>query len=96
MNELIDKKDYDHLEEVYRPGGNSLSGTALQEFVNGNQTWIGSAGKIVNSEVVSVSPSDDGQSAKCLVKTTYERAGLQNESLTIRKIEGRFFITELK
>ncbi len=96
MNELIDKKDYAHLEEVYRPGGNSLSGTALQEYVDGNQTWIGSAGKIINSEIVSVSPSDDGQSARCLVKTTYEKVGVQDETLTIRKIEDRYFLTEVK
>jgi len=96
MNQLLDRKEYSHLGEVYRPEGNSLSGAALQEFVDGNQTWLGSAGRIVKSEVVSVSPSDDGQSARCSVKTTYEKAGVQEESLTIRKIGDRYFITELK
>ena len=96
MNDLLDKKDYSHLEDVYRPEGSKLSGTSLQTFIDGNQTWISSTGRILSSEIVSVFPSDDGQSARCSVKTTYEKAGVQEESLTIRKIGDQYFITELK
>ena len=96
MNKLLDRKDYDHLKDIYRPGGDALTGTALQEFVDGNRTWMSSAGRIINSEIVSVSPSDDGQMAYCSVKTKYERAGVQEESLTIRKIGDKYFITDLK
>lgn len=96
MNELLSKKDFGHLEDVYRPEGEVLSGSALQEFAAGNQTWISSAGKVLNSEITSVSASDDGQLAHCSVKTTYEKAGVQIESMTIKKIGERYFITELK
>ena len=95
MNQILDRRDYQHLEDVYRPDGKILSGAELQEFANGNQTWLGNAGKILKSEIISVSPIDDNN-ARCSVKTTYEKAGAQEESVTVRKIGDQYFLTEIK
>jgi hypothetical protein len=61
----------------------------------GNQTWTESTGRILHSEVVAVSAMDDS-GARCAVKTSYEKAGQQDETVSIRKINGQYFITELQ
>jgi len=45
--------------------------------------------------VVAVSAMDDS-GARCAVKTSYEKAGQQDETVSIRKINGQYFITELQ
>lgn len=95
MNQLLDAGDYQHLQDVYRPEGTVLSGAALQDFIKGNQTWLSNAGRIVKSEIIAVSPLDDNN-ARCSVKTTYEKAGVQEESVSVRKIGNQYFLTEIK
>ena len=95
MNQMLNRNDYQHLEDVYRPEGNVLSGAELQAFTSGNQTWLGTAGKALKSEVIAVTPIDEN-SARCTVKTTYEKAGVQEESVTIGKIGSQYFVTEIK
>ena len=95
MNQLLNQGDYQHLGDIYRPDGRILSGAELQMFVTGNQTWLSTAGKVLKSELVGVAPIDEN-SARCTVRTTYEKAGAQEESVTVRKIEGQYFVTEMK
>jgi hypothetical protein len=96
MNGLLDRRDYSHLEGVYRPGGRVLAGAELQNFVTGNQTWLESSGRIVKSEISGVSLMNNGTAARCSVRTTYEKAGVQEESVTITKIGREYFITEVR
>jgi hypothetical protein len=35
-------------------------------------------------------------SARCTVNTTYEKAGLQQEQITIGKIGDKYYITDMK
>jgi len=95
FNEILNRGNYQHLDDVYRPGGNILSGAELQEFTTGNQTWLNNAGQILKSEVASVSPIDENN-ARCTVRTTYQKIGVQEESITVRKIGDRYFVTEIK
>jgi hypothetical protein len=95
MNQLLNRGDYQHIQDVYRPDGNILSGSDLRSFVAGNQTWLSDSGKIVKSEITSVKLINENE-ARCSVVTTYEKAGVQQESMTIRRIGGQFFITDLK
>jgi hypothetical protein len=95
MNQLLNRGDYQHIQDVYRPGGNILSGSDLQSFAAGSQTWLNDAGKIVKSEVTSVKLLGEND-ARCSVVTTYEKAGVQQESMTIRRIGDQFFISEMK
>jgi hypothetical protein len=95
MNQLLNRGDYQHLGEVYRPGGKVLSDPEFQTFVTGNETWLSTAGKVVKSELITVVPIDNN-SARCTVRTTYEKAGVQEESVTVEKIGGQYFVTEMK
>lgn len=95
MNQLLNAGDYQHIQDVYRPGGNILSGSDLQSFAAGSQTWLNDSGKIVKSEVTSVKLLNTDE-ARCSVVTTYEKAGAQQESMTIRRIGNQFFISEMK
>lgn len=95
MNEMLNARDYRHLDDVYRPDGRTLSGAELQAFAAGNQTWLSTAGRIIKSELISVTPADN-DSARCSVKTTYEKTGPQEESVTIRRIGSQYVVTELK
>ena len=95
MNYFFNSGDYADLPAVYRPGDRVLSNTEFQEFVSGNKTWRESAGRILSSEVTAVSLLDDGVSARCSVRTTYEKLGVQQENVLIKKIQGRYFITEI-
>ncbi|HEX4963450.1 MAG TPA: hypothetical protein VF173_21660 [Thermoanaerobaculia bacterium] len=96
MNEMFNSRRFEKLGEVYRPQGNALSGTELNDFLRGNETWFGNAGKVVKSEITQVAASEDGLTAHCAVATQYEKAGQQTESLVVSKIGDRFFITEMK
>ena len=95
MNELLNRGDYQHIQDVYRPGGSILSGSDLETFATGSQTWLNGAGKIVKSEVTSVKFIDDSD-ARCSIMTTYEKAGVQQESVTIRRIGNQYFISDMK
>jgi hypothetical protein len=95
MNQMLNHGDYQHLEDVYRPGGKILSGEDLQTFTTGNQTWLNTAGRIAKSELIAVVPLDEN-TARCTVRTTYEKAGVQEETVTIGKIDGKYFVTEIK
>lgn len=95
MNQLLNQGDYQHLADVYRPDGRILEGAELQTFVTGNQTWLSTSGKVLKSELITVSPIDEN-SARCAVRTTYEKTGVQEESVTVRKIGGQYFVTEMK
>ncbi|GEM_PF-4615673 len=95
MNSMLNRGSYEHLQDVYRPEGTILAGSELQTFVSGNQTWLGNAGKILKSEIMDVTPLGES-SAKCRVRTTYEKAGAQEESVTIAKIGDHYFVTGLK
>jgi hypothetical protein len=95
LNQLLNQGDYQHLGDVYRPDGRMLSGVELQTFVAGNQTWLSTAGKVLKSDLITVAPIDEN-SARCTVRTTYEKAGAQDESVTVRKIGGQYFVTEVK
>jgi hypothetical protein len=96
LNDLLNRGDYSRLQEVYRPSGRALSNEELKEFAEKNQTWLGNAGKILNSEVTAVTVLDGSNSGRCSVKTTYEKAGAQGELVTIAKIGDRYFITEIQ
>ena len=95
MNQILNKGDYGHLADVYRPDGRILSGEELQTFIKGNLTWLGSAGKVVKSEITTVNISDSGRSVQCAVKTTYEKVGVQNEALILKKIGDQYFVTQM-
>ena len=95
LNHMLNQRDYQHLEDVYKPDGKILSGTDLQNFATGNQTWLASAGNILTSEVTAVSLLDDN-SAKVSVRTTYAKSGVQEESVILRRFNDRYFVTELK
>ncbi len=95
FNESLNHSDYQHLQDVYRPGGNILSGTELQEFTTGNQTWLSNAGQILKSEITAVSLIGDN-GARCTVKTTYQKLGTQEETMTITKIGDQYFLTDIK
>jgi hypothetical protein len=95
MNEMLNARSYDRLQEVYRPGGNVLAGKDLDEFVTGSRTWLNSAGKILQSHVTTLA-TPDGAQAHCSVETTYEKAGMQKEAMTIRKIGDQYYITAIQ
>ncbi|MGO8757738.1 MAG: hypothetical protein ACLQG3_06400 [Terracidiphilus sp.] len=95
MNQMLNRGDYAHLGDVYRPGGKVLSGAELQAFSEGNKTWLLDSGRILKSEIISVTPLDE-DGARCAVRTSYEKAGVQEESVIVRKIAGQWFITDLK
>jgi hypothetical protein len=95
MNQFLNKGDYQHIEGVYRPDGRVLSGAGLQAFITGNRTWLSTAGKILKSDVIAVMPLDENN-ARCTVKTTYQKAGVQEESVTIRKIGRQYYLTDIQ
>ncbi len=95
MNAMANQRDYRDLSSVYRPSGRTLSDAEVQEFAAGNRTWLESTGKILKSEVVSVEPLDENH-ARCSVRTTYERIGVENEDVVIGKIGSNDYITEMK
>lgn len=95
MNQLFNKGDYQHIEAVYRPDGRVLSGAEVQAFITGNRMWFSTAGKILKSDVITVTPLDENN-ARCAVKTTYEKAGVQDESVTIRKIGSQYYLTDIQ
>ncbi len=95
MNQMFSSRSFARLGEVYRPHGLPLAGSALEEFRKGNDTWFGNAGRIVRSEITTVTPDENGTNARCTVQTTYEKIGQQAESLVVTKIGDRFFITEM-
>jgi len=95
MNQLLNAGDYQHIQDVYRPGGNVMSQAELQSFTSGSQTWLNDSGKILKSEVTSVKLLNANE-ARCSVVTTYEKAGAQQELMTIRRIGNQFFISEMK
>jgi len=96
MNELLNKRDYASLQEVYRPDGRVLSGKEFEDFVAGNKTWLDSSGKILNSRVTDVSAWEDRDGGRCFVVTTYEKAGSQKESVTIGKVGTQYFIMSIQ
>jgi len=96
MNGFFDSGNYADLADVYRPADRLMSDAELQEFVSGNKTWRESAGKIVSSDITAVELLEDGESARCSVRTTYERAGVQQETVLVKRIEGRYFITDIR
>jgi len=95
MNDMSNHADYHALSDVYRPSGRILSDADAQSFATGNQTWIEGSGKIIDSKVVAVTPLGEN-SARCTVNTTYEKAGLQQEQITIGKIGDKYYITDMK
>ena len=95
MNAMANQGDYRNLGDVYRPDGRSLSAAEVQDFAAGNRTWLESTGKILKSEVVSVAPIDENH-ARCSVRTTYEKTGVENEEVIIGKIGSNDYITEMK
>jgi hypothetical protein len=95
INHMLNQGEYGNLADVYRPEGKILSGSEFEKFKEGNNTWLASAGSAMKSEVISVKPIDE-DSAHCTVKTTYEKAGAQEESVVIRKIGNQYYLTELK
>jgi hypothetical protein len=95
INQMLNIHDYKNLGDVYRPNGGVLSGAALQEFIDGNQTWLNSAGRIIKSEVGAVTLLDEAN-ARVTIVTIYEKLGRQSETATIRKEGDQYFITEIK
>lgn len=67
-------------------GERVLTGADLEEYVKATQLWFETAGKASRSEVTAIDLSEDGSTARCSVKTIYERAGEQGESLVLTKI----------
>lgn len=95
-NRVLNAKSYEQLGDVYRPDGKLLAGEDLLQFVKGSQTWLSSAGKILKSEVAAVAPSAGGDSIQCSVTTTYEKIGAQQEMVTVKKLDGQYFITQIR
>lgn len=95
LNDILNHGDYQHLQDVYRPDGSILAGPDLQSFASGSQTWLTNAGQILKSDITAVSLIDD-QDAHCVVKTTYQKMGVQEESITVRKIGNRYFVIAMK
>jgi|ERR1700687_1198386 len=96
MNEIFNGRDYARLADVYRPNSQILAGSSLSEFVSGSETWSASSGRIVVSEITGCTVSTDGTSAECGVKTRYEKAGQQAESIVVAKLGDHFFLTSLR
>lgn len=95
MNQLFNTRDYTRLAEIYRPSGQILAGAELQEYIKGTEIWFNTAGKVLHSEVTQVAISEDGFTAHCSVKTTYEKVGEQSESVLLTRIGDNVFITAL-
>jgi hypothetical protein len=95
LNQITEQNDYRHLDDVYRPHGQILSGSELQKYVDGNQVWLNSAGKVLSSEITGVSLVREDR-AEVVVKTLYAKLGFRQEVVAIEKIDGRYFIAEIK
>jgi hypothetical protein len=95
MNQMFNSRDYAQLGEVYRASGQILTGVELEEYIKGTHTWFDTAGKVVRSQITQVTVSEDGSTAHCSVKTIYEKAGEQTESVELMKIGDRFFISAM-
>jgi hypothetical protein len=96
LNLMLNQNDYTNLQDVYRPDGKILNNTELQEFENGSREWLDHSGRIVKSDILGITVSENGQSAQLDVTTTYEKAGLQQESVTIKKIGNEYFVVAIR
>jgi hypothetical protein len=96
LNDIYKSEDFSQLESVYRPSGQVLSGAELQEFVSGTRTWREASGGIVNSRITGQQILDGGNRGVFELVTTYAKAGVQKESIEVRQIGDRYFITALK
>lgn len=94
MNNYFNNKDYIKMKEVYRPDNKILSDSEWQEFTNGLATWLNSAGKVIESNIVSSNISDNEGIFQ--IQTIYEKKGQQNEKIVVRNLEGKYFITSLE
>lgn len=96
MNEAFNSKDYAKIKDIYRPNGNVFStDSEWQEFTKGLATWLGDAGRIKESKIVTVMSIGE-EEGTFAVETEYEKKGKQSERLAIRKIDGKFFVTAME
>jgi hypothetical protein len=96
VNRIFNGKDYASLTEVYRPNGRVLAGEEFQKLADGMRTLQATAGEIVSSQIVAVEVSENADSGRIELQTSYERGGVQREQMRIQKFGERFFITSLK
>jgi hypothetical protein len=94
MNSCFNDKDYGKMREIYRPEGRIVSDFEWQKITKGISKWRDVAGNIAESEIFNSSISDDEGIFR--IKTIYQNKGEQNETIIIRRLDGKFFITLLQ
>ena len=96
MNQVFNQEDFPALKDIYRPNGIALSGDELRAFTDGMRTWKETSGKVELSKIVSEKFLDNGDLGVFELETTYEKSGVQQEELQVRRFNNGFFVISLK
>lgn len=94
MNRYFNSKAYDRIKGIYRPEGRSFTDPEWQEFIIGLATWFKESGSIKESRIVNSEVY--GDEVVFAIETIYEKKGLQNEKLIVKKLRDAYFITALE
>lgn len=94
MNGFFNNKEYGKIKDIYRPDGRVMINEEWQEFAKGFATWLGEAGAIKESSILSTEVN--GEEGIFSVQTIYEKKGAQTERLIVRKMGEGYFITSLE
>jgi hypothetical protein len=96
MNQVFNQEDFSALKDVYRPNGTALGSDELKTYADGMRTWKETAGKVEASRIVSEKFLDNGDLGVFELETTYEKSGVQQEELQVRRFNDGIFVISLK
>jgi hypothetical protein len=93
MNESFNSHHYAAIRQTYRPSGQVLDAARWGAYEQGVDLWYRTAGRIGGCRVLNASVMADR--AILQLETDYEKLGKQLESLTVAKIDGKYYVTSL-
>jgi hypothetical protein len=94
LNNSHNKGDFEPIRKIYRPSGNKFTDESWEVKRKEFMAWRIKAGLIKSAQIVS--RKADLDSGIYELKTNYEKVGIQEEKVNIRKIGEEFVISDMQ
>jgi hypothetical protein len=93
FNNLYNTNSFIEISSIYRQGGITFEGNALDKYVKDSEIWFKVAGKVIEYTIIDEDISEFH--GFILVNTEYEKIGRRTERITVSKIKEDYIITEV-
>jgi len=94
MNDAFNNTSYEKLKDIYKPDGKQLSERDWESFTKGLRIYLKKSGKILNFKIVK--STIHGDTGVFNIVTTYEKSGIQKETMVILRSGYDFYISKLE